>query len=141
MTDAKITGTALCNGFANFQMEYGRLPASAISAKGDIEKEPSDHGLIDALLPASLDENTRGHSFFNTKEAKNGRSGLVYIGATLSADLRDPWGNPYYVSIDADGDGILANPETGSNRRSLCFVFSAGPDGDPDTWKDNPKSF
>jgi hypothetical protein len=55
--------------------------------------------------------------------------------------LYDPWGQTYQVVLDTDYDEQIENPEPGLKGeemlKSSFIVWSAGPDGDFDTWEDN----
>ena len=67
--------------------------------------------------------------------------------------LVDGWGSRYFVVVDVDDDGKLANPEAAVwlEKRGdkdapavlpvSIVVFSAGPDRDPETWTDNIASW
>ena len=73
--------------------------------------------------------------------------GRPYFKATAT---HDGWGNCYYGVFDFNNDGLIPNPQTLTHsagnaapatlmRRTA--IFSAGPAGDPATWKDNLKSW
>lgn len=52
-------------------------------------------------------KNPQQHNFFNAKPAADTISpGL----STVDYQLRDPWGHPYVISIDYDGDGYTRDP-------------------------------
>ncbi len=56
----------------------------------------------------------------------------------------DPFGGVYWIVLDADGDGRVKNPAVAENEQwlnSRVLIFSAGPDGDPTTWKDNVRNW
>jgi prepilin-type N-terminal cleavage/methylation domain-containing protein len=82
-----------------FQMEYGRLPGTA-TADG-----PAPADLI-TTLTSSNSQNPRGIVFFEPKMAKGGKGGLdgtVY---------KDPWGNPYTITLDYNYDNKLTTNGT-----------------------------
>ncbi|MCB1098726.1 MAG: hypothetical protein KDN22_24350 [Verrucomicrobiae bacterium] len=56
----------------------------------------------------------------------------------------DPFGGIYWIILDTDGDGRVRNPAAPEGEHwldSRVLVFSAGPDGDPTTWKDNVRNW
>ncbi len=53
-------------------------------------------------------------------------------------------GNHYRVALDLDGDGQITNVDPRIESKQLpeaILIWSAGPDGDFDTWKDNLKTW
>jgi prepilin-type N-terminal cleavage/methylation domain-containing protein len=92
-----------------FQLEYGRLPGTGTSdgpAPGDLM----------TTLTSSNSQNPRGIVFFEPKIAKQGKGGLdgtVY---------KDPWGNPYTITLDYNYDNKVSNSFT------TVIVSSPGPD-------------
>src|SRR6185503_8613828 len=80
--------------------------------------------------------NPRQHVFFNARPASGNNSpGLGSDGA-----LRDPWGNPYIITVDMDGDNICQDgfyyPLTKGSKPLLLhdsvMIWSFGPDGKAD---------
>ena len=71
--------------------------------------------------------------FLDLRPAAPGLSGLSPAGEFL-----DPWGNPYQVILDVNGDNICDIPETrfGSALQTRVAVWSYGPDGRPDNLDD-----
>ena len=53
----------------------------------------------------------------------------------------DPWGNPFEYRVDADRNEEIPDPETDTAVRARVLVWSAGQDGDHDTWEDNVKGW
>jgi hypothetical protein len=57
-------------------------------------------------------------------------------------ELRDAWGNFFKMQLDLNGDGKIPNPAPGQKSDAVAMpagfiIYSAGPDGDFATWKDN----
>ena len=55
---------------------------------------------------------------------------------------QDRWGEPYYIVLDTNKDGVIGNPEVKDELLSeilphRVLIYSSGPDRDPKTWKDN----
>ncbi len=60
--------------------------------------------------------------------------------------LVDPWGEPFYFIADLKGAGKIPNPDPRDNKthpfiEKPIIMFSAGPDGNPNTWDDNVLSW
>lgn len=91
-------------------------------------------------LRGAESENFKLESFFTFKAArKNNTGGLARTEST--AELFDPWGNPYHVILDYDQDGQLRDPFTGKIKtHTRILIWSPGPDkkyGTKKTNKDN----
>jgi len=87
-------------------------------------------------LQSAQAENPKRLVFFHSQIAKDRKDGLQRTEKT--ADLFDPWSNPYHILMNYDYDNKLQEPVTGStvfDRRSI--VWSAGPDGKFGTPKTN----
>lgn len=76
-----------------FETEYGRLPALKGSVVGG--------DFLAALLGENDALNPRKIVFIEVPNAKKGKSGLK------SGVFVDPWGAPYKIVMDEDGDGII----------------------------------
>jgi len=57
------------------------------------------------------------------------------------ATFYDQWGNLYRIRTDLDGDGRVPDPSGSGEIEETLLVWSAGPDGDFDTWEDNIKTW
>lgn len=125
-----------------YRSEYGKLPFS----EAPMEVIRSEGEWLSVIMNESDDLNPKGFRFFDpppfAKTAK-GR-GLHKRNGELS--LTDIWGRMYYVIMDSDGDGFIANPETVTNLSNqefpakindVALLYSAGEDGNPNTWEDN----
>lgn len=77
--------------------------------------------------------------------ARKGRGGLVQASGGWT--LTDAWGQPYYLmSSDAAGlpendPAVIAKVSETPHPKPKVLVYSAGPDGDPATWRDNIKNW
>ena len=90
--------------------------------------------------------NHRGVVFYTDKAAKPMEDGRFRRGVTLkpdgSGELWDPWGNFYRVRFDSNGDGEIENPEApGTFLPESILIWSAGKDGNFETWEDNVKTW
>jgi len=145
---ALVTAHDLRNAIASFHEEYGRYPG--FDAKFDTDLQ-SDHDLMDVLLAAeyttrSAYGNPYGVAFFTGSQAKPIADGGYRKGIQLKSggrgELWDPWGKYYRVRIDTNQDSRVADPSGKTNAiEESILVWSAGPDGDFDTWQDNVKTW
>tara|TARA_R110002049_G_scaffold72292_2_gene186505 strand:+ start:377 stop:871 length:495 start_codon:yes stop_codon:yes gene_type:complete len=139
----------------SFQTEYARWPA-------DLERLPSEmpvrlpSGVVETLLAEtgrfSSEDNPRAFRFIELPLARQGKGGVIEtVDGVL--DLVDRWGSRYFVVVDVDEDGKVANPEAAVSLEKRgdkdapavlpvsIVIFSAGPDREPETWTDNIASW
>lgn len=67
--------------------------------------------------------NPKRIEFLNAKSSK----GSQLPGVGEDGVYRDPWGNPYLITLDVSGDGFSVDPLYGRVRQKV-FVWSFGPD-------------
>ena len=145
-SDALVTALAVINAVKQFQMENDCLPAPTSAVQG--HDGDSDTGASEGLILILKGEFQQAHSkskdfLGELKEARHVGSRILH-GLWRSEDgiaLYDPWGGLYLVRLDGDGDGFVADPEHGGRLAQMVIIWSAGRDGDPNTWKDNVKSW
>lgn len=146
-THASNTAYNLKNALSAYFTEYRKFPVP--------EGEPSnaqlqtDHALMDVLMGADLEGeqgklNPRRIAFYSAKRTRPMGNGRYRNGVTLEegdkGDLWDAWGNYYRILLDLDGNGQVVNIDSRLEMEHLpetVLVWSAGPDGDFDTWEDN----
>lgn len=129
---AKAVLTNLLIGVKGYDIEYNHFPVS------DGESAPLQvhDDWLEALLGNELKLNPRKVRFLEIQTAKPGTGGLAPAGS--GHVVLDPWGNPYVMLMDTNGDGKINNPEKpGSTLPQSVIGWSAGPDGDYTTWEDN----
>jgi type II secretory pathway pseudopilin PulG len=143
---AENTARNLRNAIAAFHTEYRDYPLPDPANDLTID---SGHALMDILLGSDPQKgpggrNPRGIAFFVDRAARPIGGGRFRKGLTLSPDgtgeLWDPWGNHYRVRFDSNGDNRVGNPDPAAAATLLpesILIWSAGPDGDFDTWVDN----
>ncbi len=132
---ARARALSIANAIQQFEAEYDFLP---VSPEGhDLLTDTSaESGLIALLLGMEELLNPRRQNFLgDVNDAHQGLDGLIKSGRTTA--LVDSWGHPFRVLLDAGGDGFLKDPASGSRIRKRVLVWSAGKDGDFDTWEDN----
>lgn len=108
-----------------FQLEYGRLPASAAS--------PSSGDVVKTLIGSNTQLNPRNLVFFEPKTAKSGKAGWdgnKYV---------DPWGMEYTVLLDTGySNRITTDVGAGSQTYfTTAIIMSAGPDTNMTARTDN----
>lgn len=146
---AENSADNLKSALSAYFTEYRVYPVEA-AGEGDVTID-SDHTLMDILLGSDKaagpgGKNPRRVAFYADKAAKPIGEGRFRSGITLDADgggaLWDPWGNHYRITLDTDFNNQVENPESpGNGFPELILIWSAGKDGDFDTWEDNPKSW
>ncbi len=142
-------------GALNFRVEYDRWPRVLDGEVSESPMELSSAALATLLnfpSPEAESDNPKKIIFWDLRQYRN-RVGGVLVEAGVPSRFLDPWGSPFWVSIDANEDGRVPNPEAGApgNMRFdkdasselpvPVIIFSAGPDKDPGTWKDNITSW
>lgn len=136
-TGAIVVQTAL----QRYRAEYNVWPSFA---KGRSKEHFTDDEFMATMAPLP------------TKEATENLKKIVFIevskGATTEIsegkyEYRDPWGKPYQYLVNETPKDTM---ELGSFKqdydgpeeiRAKVLVWSAGPDGDYETWKDNVGSW
>jgi hypothetical protein len=76
-----------------YETEYGRLPTTNAGAVGG--------EFLTALLGEKSPLNPRQIVFLEVQTAKKGKSGV------RNGTFVDPWGGPYQIAFDTDGDGFV----------------------------------
>ncbi|MAS95307.1 MAG: hypothetical protein CMO55_19075 [Verrucomicrobiales bacterium] len=137
------TANQLKLAISAFHANYRKYPVNARVADAVID---SDHELMDVLLGTETSAKKGGLNphriaFYPSQGSRHG----LKVKGNGGSELRDPWGSFYRVQIDADGDGEVDNPRTPDiddpGLQESILVWSAGPDGDFDTWEDNQKTW
>lgn len=145
---AEHTARNLKNAIAAYVAEYREYPL--LDPVNDLTID-SGHALMDVLFGSDAQKapggrNPRGIAFYTDRAAKPMGEGRFRKGVTLddttAGELWDPWGNHYRVRLDTNGDGKIENPAApGTQLPESIVVWSAGPDGDFETWADNDKTW
>ncbi|MBT7959476.1 MAG: prepilin-type N-terminal cleavage/methylation domain-containing protein [Akkermansiaceae bacterium] len=145
---AKAKG--ICTSFEiavnNFESEYNYLPYSGSAPTAD-EEMRSDSDIMTVLAGVEEDVNPKRIKFFELGEPKGSSESNYKDGMHItasSAKLYDPWGEPYYMTIDYDYDGEVERPYGGTDSiRKKAICWSKGPDVNESNPrdKDNPSNF
>lgn len=119
-----------------YHAEYNRWPAAY---KGD-GSGTTDQKWVTLMAPPP-DSQRMKDNFHMIVFFESGGGALNKKG-----DFADPWGQAYNFMVDQTGVGELRNPneehETGDEIiRGKVIAWSAGPDGNYETWEDNVVSW
>ncbi len=130
-----------------FEVDYDRLPQPVSAAKGKdcVCETSAAEGIITAVKGQDKDQNPRQTDYLGeapaaTEAGKKRINGWFEEKGKLA--LHDPWGQCYFVALDLDGDGKMADPSAKDKDKApmlqkAVLVWSAGPDGKAETWEDN----
>jgi hypothetical protein len=147
---AKLMIKAISATMGHYRTEYNRYPVPA----SETQFLRTEGTLLLSLQGQDKESNPRGIMFIELLMAHDGKNGLTEMkenGQTTpsTTTLTDPWGEKYYLLIEADGDDRIPNPERRPEAiykrqasapeflNSSVIIFSSGPDRDPKTWDDN----
>ena len=137
----------------SYELDYRHFPLPAPERHGADVSLRSRGPMLSVLMGEDATLNPSGIKFIDFPAAKNRKDGLWKDGAEKV--LSDLWGDPYYIVLDTNKDGLIANPEFGADQSDAEYakrcrtnpppatlplkvlIFSSGPDRDPKTWKDN----
>ncbi len=134
--------TDIVQAVNNFIMDHqGVLPLDPMYKVGDkdivVTSAYDDKSqLISILLNrenSDLDRvNTQRKPYLSATTVDTPRGGLYFSGREVG--LYDPWGKPYYVMIDVDGDGEIQDPTAKKNLDrpiiQRVIAYGTGPDGE-----------
>lgn len=129
-----------------FETEYGRCPLSVADSQGDdLTVDSANSRFMGSLVGEDLQDNPRGIKFIELPLAKHGKGGLV--GEKGSFRLLDQWGHPYRITLDANRDEQVRNPDRIDPDPTIqaqasewlpvaASIYSCGMDGTPHTADD-----
>lgn len=131
---------SLQNAVNDYFTQYHRMPGTGNA--DEVVRLNQGTDLLSILLgdvagPGSA--NPAGTAFLSAMPAKSGRNGLLEHGDGYLS-LVDHWGNPFYLIVDRNLDGLAPNPDADNEDaaisrpapqwlRTRAAAFSAGPDG------------
>lgn len=150
ITQARTEMQSLVAAISSYESDYSTYPLANPAITSDTTYTNNSE-----IMVMLLDVDTSGDSAprlnWNLNSARNPRH-IVYLqvkqaksgfGAGLdgSTVLNDPWGTPYEITMDIDGDNKCPDPRDGSALISRpVLVRSYGPDRMPDPDIDDPDS-
>lgn len=119
-----------------YDMEYSKLPVP-LGTEEDVRME-TDEKTMAILLGGGGEVNPQRLLFYTGKDARKEKSGLLVFDPKLGPRLVDPWGRPFVMIIDGDGDHTVTGPD-GTRIEWDVICYSLGEDGvfdakDPKSW-------
>lgn len=158
-TEDRVMTTTLAYAIEQYLDEKGDLPHAGAPEAGpriSTTDEDTDTSLGSGIVRRLMGKEERGgtdlldgfkQARVDQKTVSGWKNGLIAEDESGVAGVVDPWGWPYRIRLDTDGDGKLRNPYPeqvhgpGANVGKRVIVWSAGRDGDWSTWDDNAISW
>ena len=143
---AAMKGTQLA--IRGHQTEY--LPSISLKEFWKSEKEAiaSEGEILKVLMAENERLNPRNIRYYDPPALRkqSSKHGGTVLNEKGELRLVDHLGNPFWIVMDLDGDGRIPNPDPGADAEmkiilAPLILYSSGDDGNPDTWKDNLKSW
>ncbi len=138
---AKALAMQIANSIKAYYAEYNKYPLPADGSATEVAPLPTDELLTGTLMATDIVSNPKKINYLpelKTVEGDKMGPGMKQEGEMMR--IVDPWGKEYFVIMDADYSGNIENPDVASTSTKLyqtVLVWSAGPDGDENTWEDN----
>ena len=130
----------------SYMLEYHKAPGTSGILQSDVEFS-SDLEFMKCVSGGESEsaavQNPRAIVFFYRYPGSRDRRAYMRDAELklLANDLRDSYGKHYQIRIDANGDGKVANPTTKELIEEQVLIWSAGKDGNFETWQDNVASW
>jgi hypothetical protein len=116
------------------------MPASAVAGRDWEADTSAAERLIDILAGNDTTPDAKGTAYLGPHVNTESVRGLVKEATGYA--YYDWWGHHYRIRLDGDGDGFIDDPEQIGNRLpGPLIIWSAGRDGDLNTWDDNVASW
>jgi prepilin-type N-terminal cleavage/methylation domain-containing protein len=152
VVSAKAICVSLGNAVDQFESEYSYLPyAPGNDNPTEGTEIRTEDGIMLVLAGVEDEVNTKQIKIFKLGSPKGGASnpkdGMLVTTSPPSAKLYDVWGQPYYMQLDYDLDGVVTGPDGKDYNGKLALVWSSGPDEKIPTeslagkWKNIPTNF
>jgi prepilin-type N-terminal cleavage/methylation domain-containing protein len=127
-TQAKNDATNIANAINAYMTEYGKLPSA--QSDSDIQASQDTSDIMDVISGTDKDGlNPRKITFLeipNAKDSKSPKNGRASSGGAQTGAYMDPWGQPYYISLDTSYDEEITDPAGGGTIRKTVLVWSKG---------------
>lgn len=116
-----------------YQVHYNKLPGLG---ETDEEMIVETRGAVLDIIMGKLGPNAI--QFYEPPPAYASGKGRLITNDAGEFELHDPFGKMYHMHFDWNGDGNIPDPENpGATIAEPVIIYSAGPDLDYSTWKDN----
>ena len=129
-TKAKAEMQSIITAIKSYESTYGILPFSGAETVMDRSDDDDYDNMMDTLTNVPAGSNSRSIRFLDVPD-----------GYTTNGYL-DPWGNKYFIYLDTDYDGEIANVGPAGNITNpaygTVFIYSTGKNGTDDyvySWK------
>jgi Tfp pilus assembly major pilin PilA len=122
----------VCSAVSDYYADVGVLPTNDGSTTGNIIRTSESAGIEATTASAAAGWSGAGNVLIASADVltKNGASEANWNGPYLAEEeLLDPWGNPFYVTVDATWDDD-ADGGTTPEVTAAVFGVCAGSDGD-----------
>jgi len=148
---AKTEITSIVAAITSYQAQNSLYPCAEADAKGGVDitytnaTPPHAVGdiiriLLDNTDPGTVNENHKRNPQKRVYLTAKMHSGQETPGiSTIDYAFRDPWGQPYAITLDLNFDGKCDDAYHGT-KPAPVMVWSRGPDQTPNT-KDDVKSW
>ncbi|MGD9782332.1 MAG: prepilin-type N-terminal cleavage/methylation domain-containing protein [Kiritimatiellia bacterium] len=136
-TDAGVVTTVVLK----YHAEYNRWPGFYKEELENGEPHLTDKRWVDAMSPAPGVTNVINPKHVMFFSPGGGALETNRASANFGAFV-DPWGNPFRYHVDQEQTERIPPPSgEGEDIRARAIAWSAGEDGDPETWDDNATSW
>lgn len=127
-------------GITAFEIDSAHFPIPKSDWHGPDVSLRTRGPIVPALLGQDPTLNPKDIKFIDFPNAVAHKNGFWQDGTEWV--LSDLWGEPYYVVLDTNKDGVIGDPEVVEEHLSAILpqrvlIYSSGPDRDPRTWQDN----
>jgi hypothetical protein len=137
---AVLVMVKMAEAFQKFKDAKTSLPVSTSDEVTAIETRGP---FLAAIMAPVMPDDPTSPSFLD----RQGTPEPIVQNADGEWELRDAWGNFFKMQVDLNGDGKIPNPAPGQGSDMAdtmpagFIIYSAGPDGNFATWKDNVRSW
>ena len=115
----------LADSVGRYKQQYGVLP---LGGSNDDTALASEGLLLRTLFGLDSEQNPKETRFYVPSANAAMWGGFIRDEDTNDVVLKDPWGKPFVVVIDYDGDGQVEHPGTKKIFDEEVIVFSKGED-------------
>jgi len=123
-----------------FTQEYQRSPRQLDYVGSETHPQKSEGSFVASLMALDQMDNPRAIRFMDFQPAKRGQPGIAHMNSVPT--IVDAWGNPLYILTAHKKSTKIPWPGRPSEHiQDKYGIYSAGPDGDPNTWHDNVTSW
>ncbi len=130
-TKAKSMAKSLEIAIAQYESQYGLLPASSSDFQGPPSNEKLKDSAYENMIAILCKQDYPGTSGSADKGNPRGTHFLEVPAKYTTEGYVDPWGQKFFVAMDSDYDGDVEGLYSGTLSGKV-FVYSAGSDTEDD---------